>query len=168
MTSEEAEARLRLYFKAGKRSAKLMDLEIDDIRFLKFKTIVEIKDAMEKANERTDFEILNAVFRDKGKVYEPKPGFEKQTVEFLMFIHDGIQGIANMEQDSFVPEASDVDTSGLDQFKELNIIDSIAGGDVLKWEAIQEQPYWNIFLKMLKNAEERKIEKMRIESSKNK
>lgn len=156
------EARVRLFIKAGKRSAKLQDVEIDDIRFMKFRTITEIKDAIERSDDRTEYDMIKAVFKDKGKEYTPKEGEEKQAVEFLMFIRDGITGIANMESDAFESEPSDVDTSGLDKFKELNIIDSIAGGDILKWEEIQDQPYWHIFLKMLKTQEENKIEKARM------
>lgn len=169
MTLEQAEARIRLYQKAGKRSATLQSVTIDDVRFLKFRTVTAIKDAIERADAQAEYDIISAVFSDKGETYTPISGNEKEVVKFLMFITDGIRAIANMEMDSFDPVESDgVDTSKLEIFKELNIIDSIAGGDVLKWEAIQEQPYWNIFLKMLKTQEENKIEKARMEVSKNK
>lgn len=161
MTHEEITARLRLYAKAGKRSARLHAVEIEDVRFLKFKTINAIKDAMARADDRTEFDVLTSVFQNFGKDYKPLPNTEKETVEFIFFIMDGIRGIANMEAESFEPESSDVDTSGLDKFKEINIVDSLAGGDILKWESIQELPYFDVFIKMLMIQEKNKIEKAR-------
>lgn len=161
MTEEQISARLRLYAKAGKRSATLHSVEVEDVRFLKFKTIVAIKDAMARADARTEFDVLTAVFQNFGKEYKPLPNTEKQTVEFIFFIIDGVKGIANMEASSFEPESADVDTSGLDRFKEINIVDSLAGGDILKWEQIQELPYFDVFIKMLMIQEKNKIEKAR-------
>lgn len=161
MTEEQIAARLRLYAKAGKRAAKLHAVEIEDVRFLKFKTINAIKDAMARADEKTEFDILTAVFQNFGKEYKPLPNTEKQTIEFIFFIIDGIRGIANMEMESFEAESSDVDTSGLDKFKEINIVDSLAGGDILKWESIQDLPYFDVFIKMLMIQEKNKIEKAR-------
>lgn len=161
MTEEEVSARLRLYAKAGKRSAKLYSVEVEDVRFLKFKTINLIKDAMERSNERTEFDLLSAVFQNFGKEFKPLPNTEKETIEFIFFITDGIRGIAVMERESFESEASDVDTSGLDKFKEINIVDSLANGDILKWNYIQELPYFDVFIKMLMIQEKNKIDKAR-------
>lgn len=161
MTEEQIAARLSLYAKAGKRSAKLYSVEIEDVRFLKFKTINAIKDAMARADARTEFDVISAVFQNFGKEYKPLSNTEKETIEFIFFIIDGVKGIANMEQTSFEAESSDVDTSGLDKFKEINIVDSLAGGDILKWEAIQELPYFDVFIKMLMIQEKNKIERAR-------
>lgn len=161
MTNEQITARLRLYAKAGKRSAKLHSVEIEDVRFLKFKTINAIKDAMARSDERTEFDLLSAVFKNFDKEYKPLPRTEKETIEFIFFITDGIKGIAVMERESFEEEASDVDTSGLDKFKEINIVDSLAGGDILKWNDIQDLPYFDVFIKMLMIQEKNKIDKAR-------
>lgn len=161
MTEEQIAARLRLYAKAGKRSAKLYSVEVEDVRFLKFKTINAIKDAMARADERTEFDVISAVFQNFGREYKPLPNTEKETIEFIFFIIDGVKGIANMETSSFEVESSDVDTSGLDKFKEINIVDSLAGGDILKWNDIQELPYFDVFIKMLMIQEKNKIERAR-------
>lgn len=39
----------------------------------------------------------------------------------------------------------------LEVFEEINVIDSLAGGDVLKWESIEQLPYEVVYTKLLKN-----------------
>jgi len=49
--------------------------------------------------------------------------------------------------------------SELDQFGELNVIDNLAGGDILKWKKVEKLPYYMVFDKLHKNAVETKIQR---------
>ena len=57
---------------------------------------------------------------------------------------------------------SDLESAGiseLNQFGDLNIIDTLAGGDILKWEKVLRLEWWDVFNKLLKDKTERDIQK---------
>jgi hypothetical protein len=56
----------------------------------------------------------------------------------------------------------------LDVLGDINTIDSLAGGDILKWESIRDLPYSEVFNKLLKNTIEARINKKLVEINKQK
>lgn len=49
--------------------------------------------------------------------------------------------------------------SELDIFGEANTVDSLAGGDILKWNQIEELPYYQVFTKLYLDKVRNKVEK---------
>ena len=46
-----------------------------------------------------------------------------------------------------------------DELGEINTIDNLAGGDVLKWDAVKELPYYQVFDKLRKQTIENRFNK---------
>jgi hypothetical protein len=74
-----------------------------------------------------------------------------------------IENINQIEQNNLNSEPdNDMINSGINQldvFGYLNVVDTLAGGDILKWESILALPYENVLDKMIKNTIESKIQK---------
>lgn len=78
---------------------------------------------------------------------------------YLKFVDDELEKIANAEKilnqkdEEEMLEADKMEMSGvadLNVFEELNIIDNLANGDLLKWKEIERQPYKNIWTMLYK------------------
>lgn len=57
---------------------------------------------------------------------------------------------------------NDLVASGIDElnvFGDLNVIDALAGGDILKWEKVLELSYEDVYNKLLKNKKENDIKR---------
>lgn len=86
-----------------------------------------------------------------------------EIISFLLWIKDEIEAIQKLEQThlSSTPDP-DMEAAGvqeLNQLGEINTIDSLAGGDILKWELVEQLPYNKVFDKLLKNLIENKVNK---------
>lgn len=82
---------------------------------------------------------------------------------FIFWIKDELETISNLESTYLVsdtdPDLAAAGVADLNKFGDINTIDSLAGGDVLKWEEVKRLPYHVIFDKQLKNITENSIEK---------
>lgn len=81
-------------------------------------------------------------------------------VYYLRFVRDQMQQVQaleaklNKEHADEIDEISRLEAAGISEmniFEELNLIDELAGGDPLKWEAIQALPYKAVYTKLLRN-----------------
>ena len=84
-------------------------------------------------------------------------------LKFLFWIQDQYKLINELEQRylSSPPDGKLIQAGiqDLDVLGDKNILDQLAGGDVLKWEQIEQLPYGRVFDKQLKNVIEARISK---------
>lgn len=89
---------------------------------------------------------------------------------FLLWLRDQYETINQVEKKYLYnpPEAKQLQAGiqQLDVLGDINGIDNLAQGDILKWELIRRMKYSDIFNKMLKNTIEVRINKRLIEINK--
>jgi hypothetical protein len=68
----------------------------------------------------------------------------------------------------FDPTAVQAEVSRFDKFKLFNVVDSLAGGDVLKWDAVLKLDNSTVLFKMTMKAEQAHFEKRYDEINKSK
>lgn len=86
-----------------------------------------------------------------------------QLISFILWLKGEIEMIGKLEQEHLSsPPDPDMEAAGvreLNELGEINIIDSLAGGDILKWDEIEKLPYHKVFDKLKKNVVENKVNK---------
>lgn len=145
--------------KYGKRTNTLFDVELEPLIYFPY-GFVKI-DLPSLLNENNIDEIINIICDIKD--ISVKKITDKEKISLTLWLIDELEAIGNLEQNylSSQPEPELI-ASGIDElnvFGELNIIDSLAGGDILKWEQVKQLPYHSIFDKLRKDNIERKINK---------
>lgn len=80
----------------------------------------------------------------------------------LNFIMNGIQYISDIETKRLsAPENEDLVLAGIHKMRiygDLNIINLLAGGDVLKWSEVEKLPYQHIFTKLCMDKDSAEIQ----------
>lgn len=151
--------------KNGKRSSILLGHDFKTLLdssygFLKFELIDYIKSF--------DFEgMVLGMFKDRKKLkfhYDLKIIPYHDYLYFICWIKDELQIISNLERDYLSNKDIDIDLSkagidALNKFGDLNVLDTLASGDITKYEAIKKMPYSLIFDKQYKTLTENEIQK---------
>lgn len=145
--------------KYGKRTNILFDVELEPLIYFPY-GFVKI-DLPSLLNENNIDEIINLICNIKD--ISVKKITDKEKISLTLWLIDELEAIGSLEQNylSSQPEPELI-ASGIDElnvFGELNIIDSLAGGDILKWEQVKQLPYHSVFDKLRKDNIERKINK---------
>lgn len=93
-------------------------------------------------------------------------------VYFIKFIEEEIEKIsmleANLNKTDDAEEQMKLEAAGIEELKKfgsINIVDSLAGGDILKWGSIEQMPYKMVYTKLLKNKTDATIQKRYAELS---
>lgn len=157
--------------KYSKRNGNFMGLKLDDLTDLPYDTLKNtVPDLFDSGNfEKAIYEIIkhykkNITF---GKVRRQK---NHRKLLFLLWVHDQYKKINDIEAKYlYTPPEAKLLQAGireLDILGDINTIDSLANGDVLKWNDIRQLPYSRVFDKMLKNTIEARINKKLIEINK--
>lgn len=121
-------------------------------------------------------EVAEAVLKHQHETFNIKDHSEADIMPFVLWVKNQIEHIANLEAKYLQSEAeAEMVASGihlLDEFGALTTIDSLAGGDILKHEAIKALPYFVIYQKLkldkIQNEIKKRHEKIIIEKSKRK
>lgn len=91
---------------------------------------------------------------------------------FVFWIREQYKKINELESSYLVtipdPKLLQAGIKDLDVLGDVNTVDSLAGGDILKWEKIRKLPYSEVFNKLLKNTIEARINKKLVELNKKK
>lgn len=96
-------------------------------------------------------------------------------IYFLKWVEEQLGKVQSLEAKLNQPDPDEMDQTGkleaagikdLGIFDELNVIDELAGGDPLKWEAIQGLPYKAIYTKLLRNKIKSRVQRRYQELSK--
>ena len=145
--------------KYGKRTNTLFGVELEPLIYFSY-GFVKI-DLPSLLNENNIDEIIKIICDIKD--ISVKKITDKEKISLTLWLIDELEAIGSLEQNylSSNPEPELI-ASGIDElnvFGELNIIDSLAGGDILKWEQVKQLPYHSIFDKLRKDNIERKINK---------
>jgi len=148
---------LQLLFRTASRSNQLFGKAIKELIYYPYKTVKIKLPKLLQNSELT--QIITLFFKDKGNdIDKAKPS---ELFGFIVWIIDQLEAIYRLEND-YLTQPPDMDllnagVSELNQFNELNVIDNLAGGDILKWKKIEKMPYHMVFDKLHKNAVETKI-----------
>ena len=142
-----------------KRNAK--KLQVKSVKELSFTQVITIRN---NCNQPSIYSIIDSI-----KILTDLE--DKEVVNFkitqfygiISYMKSELMDITNMENnelndDSFNFYAEAVNAQQrMGRFGVLNIIDSLAEGDILKWDAIQKLPYLMVFTKLVKQNLENKI-----------
>lgn len=159
-----SESDLLFLMKNGKRSSSLNGFDFESLIHFSFKFLKEtLPDLIKKGNfERLFIE----AFRERG-IFVFYPDINRLDYNDMMYhlfwILDELTAIAKMEKEYLSSDADNrlvaAGIHHLDQFGNLNLIDSLAGGDILKWQEVQKLPYSVIFDKQYKTIIEANIQR---------
>jgi len=155
----------------GKRSNVIAGYEFEGLIYLSYTFVKNILPDL-LTSLRFD-RLAFLALKDKGInvfEYEINKCSAKEILYFTCWISDELKAVNQMEKDYLTsfPD-SKMQLAGIDKlnkFGEMNIIDSLAGGDILKHEAIRKLPYHVIFDKQLKSLTEGAIQKSLKEQNK--
>lgn len=148
-------------------------VSLDDITFLPYEVLkIEIPELFNKQEfEKAIFVILSNF--DKSITFR-KVKREKNNIKllFVFWVREEYKKINKLEENYLYnpPDAKllQAGIKELDVLGDVNTIDSLAGGDILKWESIRRLSYNDIFNKLLKNTIEARINKRLIDINKQK
>lgn len=143
--------------KFGKRSNSLFGVELPSIIYFPYRfTKIDLPELMQEGNIE---EIINIICKEKE--IEIKEITQRETISFVLWLKDEIEAIHQLEsrylQSQPDPDMIAAGVNDLNEFGELNVIDSLAGGDILKWDEVGRIPYYKVFDKLRKNIIDRRI-----------
>lgn len=154
--------------KYSKPVGELCGIKLEDITHLPYKNI---KETIPNLFENSQFEeAIELVLNKKVSLNKIKKQKNSKKLLFLFWIRKQYERINEIEEQYlFSPPDSKLMQAGikeLDVLGNLNTIDNLAGGDILKWNKIESLSYDMIFNKMLKNTIESRINKKLVEINK--
>lgn len=162
---------LQFIVKNGKRSSVLLGYDFNSLIYSSYRIVKEV---IPELINKGKFELLYVtMFKDRSiNVFHSDINNAKyqDNLMFLCWLLEELSNIGKMESQylSSMPDLKLIAAgiNELNQFGELNIIDSLAGGDVLKWEAIKDLKYHIVFDKQYKSIIESRINKTYAEQNK--
>lgn len=148
--------KMELIIKFGVRSNSINNIECKPLIDFSYKIVkVEVPELLK---ENKYIEIARLLFKKKLKNIDAN-----ELLYFILWVRDSLQTIYENELKylSSPPDADLIlaDIESLNIFGELNVIDTIAGGDALKWDKVWNLKYSTIFDKLLKNKYEGMVQK---------
>jgi len=155
-----SQTELQVLVKTAKRSNTLFGKSIKELIYYPYK-IVKIQ--LPKLLQNNELTQIVALFF-KGVTTEKIDRAKlSELSSFIVWVIDQLEAIYRLEN-QYLSSSPDRDlvkagVSELDQFGELNVIDNLAGGDILKWKKVKKLPYYMVFDKLHKNAVETKIQR---------
>lgn len=148
--------------------AELCGVLLEDITYLPYDVLKH--DVPDLLKELKFEQAIYEVVRHKDSKITIKDIIKAKNPHKLSFVlwlkiqYDTINQIENKYLSSHPePKLIAAGIRDLDVLEDINVIDQLAGGDILKWQAIRQLPYNDIFNKQLKNVLENKINKKLIE-----
>lgn len=143
----------------GKRSNILFGVEVPMLIYMPYRFVkIDLPDLLSEGNIQELIELIC-----KQRSIEKKETKTSDIISFILWITDEFEAIQKLEQ-SHLSSAPDPDmiaagSSELSQLGEINVIDQLAGGDILKWELVEQLPYHKVFDKLKKTTVENKVNK---------
>lgn len=162
--SKLSEEQFMFLMKNGKRSSVLNGFDFESLTEFSFKFV---KKSIPELFKLGNFEkIIVEAFKDRGiGIFDVDVNFIKNNdcLYFIFWIKDELELWGKHEQ-QYLSGEPNIELMGagineLDQFGLLNVIDSLAGGDITKHDAVWKMKYGHIFDKQWKSIIESKIQK---------
>lgn len=155
---------LSVIVKSGKRTNKILGIEFEQLIYFPYWFVkVEVKELLLKGQFS---ELILLLLKEKGKeltLIELSKEKHNELFSFVLWIKDEIEQISKLELEYLQSEPNnDMVNAGLrdfDELGEINTIDNLAGGDILKWDQIKKLPYHQVFDKLRKQTLETKFNK---------
>lgn len=144
----------------GKRTSVLDNFDFQDATLFTFNFVKEtIPNLIKIANFE---QLINECFKDRGFAF----GFEndnQKCLQFILWLKDELKSINDLET-NYLTSDPDIDmisagVNEMNQFGNLNVLDQLSGGDILKWEEIGKLQYAKVFDKLYKSTIENNIQK---------
>lgn len=157
--------------KYSKPSNELCKVIAEDLTLLSYADVKETIPNMfkEQLFEEAIFTVLRC-FNKKITLRRVKKQPNNRKLLFIFWIREQYDKINAVEENYlYNPPDSKLLQAGikeLDVLGNVNTIDNLAGGDVLKWNDIRKLPYNEVFNKLLKNTIESRINKRLVEINK--
>lgn len=157
--------------KYSKPSNNLCGVIVEDLTFLPYEVVKnDIPNYFKNQEfEKAIYVVLNTINKNI-TLRKVKRQPNNRKLLFIFWIRNQYDKINELEESYlFNPPDSKLLQAGikeLDVLGDVNTIDSLAGGDILKWEKIRNLPYSEVFNKMLKNTIEARINKRLVEINK--
>jgi len=149
---------------SGKRSNSLLGYRFDSLIDFSFKFV---KEDLPSLLTLLDFErVVLRAFKDR-EIYifhhDLDSASNNEIMYFICWLSDELKSVYTLEKNNLGskdpnPELIQAGISDLNVFGDMNIIDTLAGGDILKHEAIKKLPYKVIFDKQFKSVIENNIQ----------
>ena len=159
--------------KFAKPCNKICGLTIDDLTFLPYKILK--KEVPNLFEEGKFDEAIHLILKHyKKNITFIRVKLEKNNIKllFILWVKKQYELINETESKYlFNPPDMKLLQAGireLDILGDINTIDALAEGDVLKWKEIESLPYETVFNKLLKNTIEARINKKLVEINKQK
>jgi hypothetical protein len=174
---------LKMVQKYSERINKLCGVEFGEILFLPYQVLKHVFPEMMKEGEYEKMlalllEIKAVEVGEYGKDqylaflkgYKKSSTFKRvkeednyDVLKFIFWIQDQYELINEMERRHLSsppdPKLLAAGIKKLDVLGDVNIIDALAGGDIMKWQEVRWLPYEWVFDKQLKSTIERSIQK---------
>lgn len=158
------ETDFNIMLKSGKRKSKIFKTEFGSLINYSYGFVkIDLIDLMKQG---LFTEVIKRAFKEK-KITLTDSDINRYNhndlLAFILWIRDELEAILNLERRELGSDPNpDLMASGvheLDKLGEINVIDSIAKGNVLRWGKIKQLPYYTIFEKQLKTVIEDRINK---------
>lgn len=145
--------------KFGKRSNVLFGSEVPMLIYFPYRFVkIDLPELLSSGNIEELIKLICE--QQKIQIKEAKP---KEVISFILWLKDEIEAIQQLESihlnSTPDPDMIAAGVHELNELGEINVIDSLAGGDILKWAEIEKLPYHRIFDKLKKNTVESKVNK---------
>jgi hypothetical protein len=143
------------------RKSRIFGLDFKSLIFSSYWLVKNDLPELLSANEFS--EAIEAVCADKGYNLKASDLDIVEAMPFILFLIDELGLIAEVEQKYLsTPPDNDLLNAGvkdLDEIGALNVVDSLANGNILEWDRIKKLSYNTVFDKLRKNTVEGKIQK---------
>lgn len=159
--------------KYAKPRDNICGVKIDDLTDLPYQVLKHtIPDMFDLQEFEKAIHLLLKHYKKNITFRTVKRAKNNEKLLFLLWIRQQYEKINKLEAD-YLTNPPDVKLiqagiKELDILGDVNTIDSLSGGDILKWNSVRELPYNEIFNKLLKNTIEARINKRLVEINKQK
>ena len=134
---------------------------VKEFHLLKYKNVINLKSL--SLQDDSDSKLLKKIAKYSGWKYTDSKVSKARLSSYFATIRDiknNFIFIKEKENLLITETDSKLITAGieeLNQFGNLNTIDSLAGGDILNWKEVINLQWWDVFNKLYKNKIENKI-----------
>lgn len=150
--------------KFGVHSSKIMGFDCESLIYSSFGFVKEDCPDLIKSEKYT--EMFQVLLKERGhevSIEEIEESDYNQLLSNLIWVIRELKQLGELEENELsLPPDADLVNAGVNELNKLgvfNIIDSLAGGDILKHDEVRALPYYKVFDKLLKGAIESKIQK---------
>lgn len=149
-----------LLLKLGKRGNYLYEIELPGLIYMSYGFVkIELPDLLTKGSIQ---DLIQSLCKERNIAFKEAVS-EKEITALVLWLKDELEQIFKLESEYLSnPPEPDMIAAGvkeLDEMGEINVIDSLAGGDVLKWDLVKALPYHVVFDKLRKNLLEARVNK---------